>query len=77
MPKKKRETKQTFFQKHVGGPISKFLDSNKDAISRATRDLEQSRQSLAVLLERQRKHREQCDDFVRQILCPSAAVRWR
>src|SRR5207249_580432 len=73
--KKKAKPEPTFIERlgknvqKVGERVGKYLDSQKDAISRATRELEQAQEKLGRKEEDRRRHREQCDDYVHRRSC--------
>jgi hypothetical protein len=73
---KKTQSKPSFIEKvgqrveKVGQRVVDFLDSQKDAISRATRELKQTQGKLERKEEERRTHRLQCDDYVHQRSCP-------
>jgi hypothetical protein len=69
MPRKKKKAERSFLQKHIGDPIEKYLDSQKDAISRAIGDRDRAKVKFADLGEKRRKHRTQCDKYVRREFC--------
>jgi hypothetical protein len=78
MAKKRKKTaavspdepeREPTFLGRLGKRFGKFLDSQKDAISRATRELEQTKEKLRRKKEERSDHRIQCDDYVHNRSC--------